>query len=118
MWKQNGWERRGSWWGLALIGLAFAISGVRQGMMVMGNIGPMELTLLPVSSPLYFYWAGIVVLFAGWRVWCRAWFPLLLMLLAQPIPGWTPGLFDLPLTNFRPHRAIVRHSHWVCAEDP
>jgi exosortase J len=96
-WKQNGWERRGSWWGLALIGLAFATSILRQHALAVGNIGSMSVPLTPKTVPLFFYWAGMIVLFAGWRVARRAWFPLLLMLLAQPVPGPVPGLVDIPL---------------------
>jgi exosortase J len=107
VWKQNGWERRGSWWGLALIGLAYAISLLRKEVVATGHLGRATVSLLPVSSPLYFYGAGILVLFAGWRVWRRACFPLLLMLLAQPLPGLTLNTvpFDIPLQKASAHIA-------------
>ena len=82
VWKQNGWERRGSWWGLALIGLAYSISLLRQEVAAIGNVGRATVSPLLTSSPLYFYGASILLLFAGWRVWRRACFPLLLMLVA------------------------------------
>jgi exosortase J len=105
VWKQNGWERRGSWWGLALIGLAFATSILRQHAMAVGYMDSMTVSLMPKSSPLFFYWAGMIVFFAGWRVGRRACFPLLLMLLAQPLPGMVPGLVDIPLQRVSAHVA-------------
>ncbi len=105
VWKQNGWERRGSWWGLVLIGLAFVTSILRQHAMAVGNVGTMTVSFMPVSSPLFFYWAGMIVLFAGWRVGRRACFPLLLMLLALPLPGQTQGLVDIPLQSVSAHVA-------------
>jgi exosortase J len=105
VWKQSGWERRGSWWGLLLIGLAFAVSLLRQQMALITVMDRFTMSLLPTSLPLYFYSAGIIVLFAGWRVWRRAWFPLLLLLLANPTPVLQMGLIDIPLQRTAAHVA-------------
>jgi exosortase J len=40
-----------------------------------------------------------VLLFAGARVWRKAWFPLALLLLCQPVPLLASGLFDIPLQS-------------------
>jgi exosortase J len=105
VWKQCEWERRGSWWGLPLIGLAFVVNSLHQQMALVGVMGRFAMNLLPASLSLYFYGAGIIVLFAGWRVWRRAWFPLLLLFLANPIPVLQMGLIDISLQRTAAHVA-------------
>ena len=82
-----------------------------------GTFGGTEVSLLPVSSPLYHHCSGIVVLFAGWRVWRRACFPLLLMLLAQPLPGLSLGNVESPAPGSLARIGIVRHAHWLYTDD-
>jgi exosortase J len=55
--------------------------------------------------PIYLYGSGIDLLFAGPRVWRRAWFPLGLLLLLQPVPGAVNALLDIPLQNLSAHVA-------------
>jgi exosortase J len=97
VWKQCGWERRGSWWGLPLILLAFLTSAMQQRMLLRGIVGTVTVSLIPVSTPLFLYGSGLVLLFAGWRVCRRAWFPILLLTLSQPVPVLHLGLIDAPL---------------------
>ncbi|HKF47810.1 MAG TPA: exosortase J [Terracidiphilus sp.] len=104
VWKQLGWERKGSWWGFALIGLAFGMSALRQFLLVNWNVGTASVSLLPASSPLFFYWTGIIVLFAGWRVGRQAAFPLVLMLLATTVPS-SVNVIDLQLQSVSAHVA-------------
>ena len=47
----------------------------------------------------YLIGSGVVLLFAGTRVWRRAWFPLGLLLLSQPVPVLTSSVIDIPLQN-------------------
>jgi len=49
--------------------------------------------------PVYLYGSGIVLLFAGTRVWRKAWFPVGLLLLSQPVPVVTSSMIDIPLQN-------------------
>jgi exosortase J len=99
VWRQAKWELRGTWWGLPLIAIAFLLDLLRQRVMLFGAAGNALVSIVPVSLPVYLYGSGIVLLFAGARVWRRAWFPLGLLLLCQPVPILTDGLIDLPLQN-------------------
>ena len=99
VWRQHGWEMRGTWWGLVVIGLAYLLSVLRQNLVLLAIVGGRPNPFLPLSLPVYVYASGIVLLFAGTRVWRDAWFPLGLLLLCQPIPGLTNGLIDIPLQN-------------------
>jgi exosortase J len=109
VWRQHHWEMRGSWWGLLVIGLAFFLSALRQRTLLIAVIhgaafssisfGQSMVSFIPISLPVYVYGSGIVLLFAGMRVWRKAWFPLGLLLLSQPVPGLLNGLIDIPLQN-------------------
>ncbi len=99
VWRQTGWEMRGTWWGLAVIGLSFLLSILRGNSLLVAYFGDERVSLFPVSLPVYVYASGIVLLFAGTRVWCKAWFPLALLLLCQPAPSQTFSLIDLPLQS-------------------
>jgi len=98
-WRQHGWEMRGTWWGLVVIALAFFLSLLRQNVMFLAVAGSAAISLIPMSLPVYVYASGIVLLFAGTRVWCSAWFPLGLLLLCQPVPFFSSELIDIPLQN-------------------
>jgi exosortase J len=97
VWRQYGWQMRGTWWGLGLIGLAYLLNLLQQKVLLLAVFGSASLSFLPISLPLSLYGSGIVLLFAGAEVWCQAWFPLGLLLLAQPVPLLTNGLIDIPL---------------------
>jgi exosortase J len=97
VWRRYGWQMRGTWWGLALIGLAYALNLLQQRVLLLAVFGNASLSFIPLSLPLYFYGSGIILLFAGAEVWRKAWFPLGLLLLSQPVPVLTNGLIDIPL---------------------
>ena len=99
VWRQHGWEMRGTWWGLPVIGLAFLLSVLREKMLLLGLAGTVSIALQPVSLPVYVYGCGVVLLFAGARVWRQAWFPLGLLILSQPVPILSSQLVDIPLQN-------------------
>ncbi len=99
VWRQNGWQLRGSWWGLALIGAAFFVSILHQSAELFFTAGSALVSLVPLTLPVYLYGSGIVLLFAGPRVWRKAWFPLALLLLSQPVPVLTSSMIDIPLQN-------------------
>ena len=98
-WRQNGWEARGTWWGLLVIGLSFFLSILRAHSMLYAIIGKETVYLIPVSLPVYVYGSGIVLLFAGTRMWRKAWFPVGLLILSQPVPFLSSGLIDVPLQS-------------------
>ncbi|MGD1107715.1 MAG: exosortase J [Terracidiphilus sp.] len=99
VWKQNGWQLRGSWWGLALIGAAFFVSILHTSVELFLTAGGALVSLVPLTLPVYLYGCGIVLMFAGTRVWRKAWFPLGLLLLSQPVPVLTSSMIDIPLQN-------------------
>lgn len=99
VWKQNRWQTRGSWWGLAVIAAAFFVSILRASAELFVTAGGALVSLIPLTLPVYLYGSGIVLLFAGTRVWRKAWFPLALLLLSQPVPVLTSSMIDIPLQN-------------------
>ncbi len=99
VWRQNGFEMRGSWWGLLLIGAAFFTGILHQNAELFFTAGGALVSLIPLTLPVYLYGSGVVLLFAGKRVWREAWFPLALLLLSQPVPVLTSSMIDIPLQN-------------------
>jgi exosortase J len=115
VWRQNGWQMRGSWWGLAVIGAAFFISILRASAELFVTAGGALVSLIPLTLPVYLYGSGVVLLFAGTRVWRRAWFPLGLLLLSQPVPVLTSSMIDIPLQEIsaRVARAFATLIHFA-----
>jgi exosortase J len=72
---------------------------LREKTMLAVVFGNASVSLIPTALPVYLYGSGIVLLFAGTRVWRRAWFPLGLLLLCQPVPGLGSAWIDLPLQS-------------------
>ncbi len=105
VWRQCGWEMRGSWWGLLLVVAALCMSAFRHSFESRLLAGPVSLNLASPKVPLYLFGSGFVLLFAGWRVWRRAWFPLALLLCAQPVPYFFLIYGDLPLQDISAHIA-------------
>jgi exosortase J len=105
VWRQMGWELRGSWWGLALVLPAVGMSGLRHTFASYLHLGPLGLNLLAPKGVLYLFGSGFVLLFAGARVWRRAWFPLALLLCAQPVLHVFLMYGDLPLQDISAHMA-------------
>ena len=105
VWRQCGWKMRGSWWGLLVIGLSFLLSVLHQKFHLFAVFGAGAVFITPVSLPVYVYGSGVVLLFAGTRVWRKAWFPLGLLLLSQPVPQMANALIDIPLQNISAHVA-------------
>ncbi len=99
VWRENGWELGGSWWGLVSIAAAFFVSILHRNAELFLTFGTALVSLIPLTLPVYLYGSGVVLLFAGARVWRKAWFPLALLLLSQPVPVVTSGMIDLPLQN-------------------
>jgi exosortase J len=99
VWQHLNWQMRGTWWGLGVIGLSYTLSALRQKVVFFAVFGNATASLIPVSLPLYVYASGVVLLFAGTTVWRKAWFPIGLLMLAQPVPILAIGLIDIPLQN-------------------
>lgn len=107
-WRRLGWEQRGTWWGLLPLALAFLGSLLLyKNVILVVNLGAAHSTvsLFPACLPAYLYGSGVVLLFGGVRVWRRAWFPLLLLLLLNPVPTTFVSLIDTPLQYAAAHVA-------------
>jgi exosortase J len=115
VWKQNGWQLRGTWWGLAVIGSAFFVSILRASAELFVTAGGALVSLIPLTLPVYLYGSGVVLLFAGTRVWRKAWFPIGLLLLSQPVPVLTSSMIDIPLQEIsaRVARAFATLIHFA-----
>jgi exosortase J len=107
VWRQHGWELRGTWWGILVIALAYILSWLRLNAMLMVVAGRAMVSFLPICLPLYVYGGGIVLLFGGTTIWRRSWFPLGILLLSQPVPFFFGGLVDIPLQNIS--ASVARH---------
>ena len=105
IWRQSGWELRGSWWGLVLVALAFAPIVSARRLEFLWFVRGVRVNFIPSVLPIYLYAGGIVLLFAGVRVWRRAWFPLALLLCIQPVPEAFVHFLDLPMQDLSAHIA-------------
>jgi exosortase J len=105
VWRQTGWELRGSWWGLLPATVGLSMSAFRHMLAWSVFMGPMKFSFLAPKIALYLLGSGFVLLFGGVRVWRRAWFPLALLLCAQPVPNGALVYGDLPLQNLSAHIA-------------
>ncbi|HEX4312087.1 MAG TPA: exosortase J [Acidobacteriaceae bacterium] len=105
VWRQSGWELKGTWWGLAPATVALAMSAYRHSFGWTMTLGLRRFDLFAPRIALYVFASGFVLLFAGPRIWRRAWFPLALLLCAQPVPDFAMVYGDLPLQNISAHIA-------------
>src|SRR5699024_6923892 len=108
-WRLEDWSRGGTWWGLALLlvsavlALLFSASDLFDLKFMV--VGLQHINMLPRGLLICGYASGAVLLFGGTRAWRRAWFPLLLLLAVNPLPGFFNGLVDLPMQYFAAHTA-------------
>jgi exosortase J len=96
VWRQSGWEMRGTWWGLPLLASSFAVSVLRSSIVIWVVASNGILDSIPVAIPIFLYGCGAMLLLAGPRTVRKAWFPLGLLLLCQPVPS-AFSLLDFPL---------------------
>lgn len=99
VWRRTGWELQGTWWGMLPVAFAYFASASRMKLALFLVLGHIRFNLLPAKLSLYCFASGFVLLFAGTRVWRKAWFPLALMLFAQPVPLICNRYLDLPLQS-------------------
>jgi exosortase J len=100
VWRRSGWEHEGTWWGLALVALAYAPLIYSERLVLFWTAGNIRINFLPSVLPIYLYASGVVLLFGGMRVWRRAWFPLALLLFLQPVPDVVVQYLDIPMQGF------------------
>jgi exosortase J len=97
VWRDQGWELRGTWWGLLPIALSVVPLISSQDLTFFWVRHGVRINFIPSVVPIYLYAGGAILLFAGLRVWRRAWFPLLLLLCLQPVPDVVVRVLDLPM---------------------
>ena len=105
VWRQRGWELQGTWWGLLPVALALFSIVFSRSLIFFGGTGLLRVNVLSGTLSICLYASGVILLFAGTRVWRQAWFPLALLLCAQPVPHAFVNLLDLPLQSFSAHTA-------------
>ena len=105
-WKSIGWEMDGSWWGLALIAGIAILDKMREQSILILVLGPeWSIYVPPASLVIFAYGVGVVLLFGGKRLFRAALFPLLLLLLVNPVPHLFNVYVDLPLQRASAHVA-------------
>ena len=107
VWRRLGWETEGTWWGT--LPLLYAVVMAREGgnaIQALAVTSRGALSLLPLGLTVFAFGSGVVLLLGGTRVWRAALFPLVLLLLVNPVPK-AFAVVDLPLQYFCAH---VAHS--------
>ena len=104
-WRSMDWELDGSWWGFALLlGTALLVRVRDQAVMVL-ELGFWNVYFPPHSLVLLAYGVGVTWLFGGWRLVRASAFPLLFLLLVNPVPHIFNVYVDLPLQRASAHVA-------------
>ncbi len=106
VWRSLGWEISGSWWGLVILVITAALVRMReQTVMTLVLFPQWSLRFPPSSVVMLAYGLGAALLFGGRRLVRRALFPLLLLLLVNPVPHIFNVYVDLPLQRASAHIA-------------
>lgn len=107
-WSSRGWEDwkntealkgAAGFWGVALMvaamGAATADTALDGQRLMLGvNYGVVGVHLIPPGVVLSAYFSGFVLQFGGWRAWRIVAFPLLLLVLVNPVPSFFTTLLD------------------------
>lgn len=106
-WRFDDWSHGGTWWGLPLVvaALALALLTASEPLNVRTSVAFLPFNLVPTGVLICAFVSGIVLLFAGAQAWRKAWFPLLLLLFVNPVPGFFDQAVDLPLQYMAAHAA-------------
>src|SRR3974390_1222287 len=70
-WRDQEWELRGPWWGLLPIMLSFRPLISSQSVVFFWAARDVRINFIPSVFPIYLYVGGVILLFAGDRVWRR-----------------------------------------------
>ena len=105
-WRSLSWELNGSWWGLViLLATAAAIRFREQSVLVLILSPRWNIYFPPHSLVALAYLTGVVLLFGGPTLLRAARFPVLLILLTNPVPHVFNVFVDLPLQRISAHVA-------------
>ena len=105
VWRSLDWETRGTWWGFALLLATALLVKVREQSVIEFYFGQWTIDFPPHSVVIFAYAVGLVLLFGGLRLLRACAFPLLLLLLVNPVPHLFNVYVDLPLQRASAHVA-------------
>lgn len=105
VWRSLDWELDGTWWGFALLLATAILVRIREQSVIEIFIGPWTFYFPPHSLVIFAYGIGLALLFGGLRLVKAAAFPLLLLLLVNPVPHLFNVYVDLPLQRASAHVA-------------
>lgn len=105
-WRSLGWEIQGTWGGLVLLGATALAVYIREHAVLVLVVAPQWNVYFPPNSLVALcYVSGVVLLFGGTRLFRAALFPILLILLVNPVPHVFNVFVDLPLQRMAAHVA-------------
>ncbi len=105
VWRSLDWELDGTWWGFVLILSTALLVRIREQSVIEVFLGPWTVYFPPHSLVLFAYGVGLVLLFGGVRLLRAALFPVLLLLIVNPVPRIFSVYVDLPLQRASAHIA-------------
>jgi exosortase J len=105
VWRSLDWELDGTWWGFVLLLATAILVRIREQSVIEVFIGPWTIYFPPHSLVIFAYGIGLALLFGGVRLVRAAAFPLLLLLLVNPVPHLFNVYVDLPLQRASAHVA-------------
>lgn len=106
VWRSIGWSMDGTWWGFALLVAIAVLVRVRERAVMMVVLSPHWTIFFPPHSLVMLaFGVGLVLLFGGMRLLRASLFPLLLLLLVNPVPHIFNVYIDLPLQRASAHVA-------------
>jgi exosortase J len=106
VWRSQGWQMEGTWWGLVVLVVTSAIVHLRDQSVLVLVVSPQWAVYFPPHSLVVFaYASGVVLLFGGTRLYRNALFPIILLWFVNPIPHIFNVLVDLPLQRASAHVA-------------
>jgi len=122
-WRRLGWESRPTWWGLVPLFLSAVALAVRPLAVTLQSDkwnaaslrGGISVDLLPDGLVIVLYAAAYLLMLGGMRVFRKALFPLVLLLLVNPVPSVFSSL-DIPLQHISANTA--RHFAALIGEHP
>jgi exosortase J len=99
VWRNLGWERSGSWWGLVPLLLMLAAVVVRETHYVTLVVRDVSINLVSGGPIVALGMMSGILMIGGFRVLRASLFPLALLLLLNPVPTSFNVLLDLPLQH-------------------
>lgn len=105
-WRALGWQQRGTWWGMVPLAAAVLLVALRQHALFELVVSPSwTISLPPPSLVVFLYGFGCVLFFGGFALHRAALFPVLLLVLVNPVPQMLVRRVDLPLQQASAHLA-------------